>query len=416
MKKVFRLIEENVNKNDLYEEILKENINKYTIDFCSCLIQYIKTKIFDEYLKKSFEILEDNNIITTLLENKRNNFKYIDKNLIIEIIKQYLDTISIKNEREPKFKFNYIIPGFYNFYYQISDYIHKNIKVFYINNEKKLRESSIKKNEFDEKDQELFSIVFVKFSTVDKFVNDFIDRIQEDIIIKDYITYYLQKYKIEDFLNNIDDFYYKTIEILLKLKFNEETNIIKENKNNISKIVCAKILWIESNIEQILSIIKILEYSNTIFKDKKDKLIQNIEKLIFKDDKEKDFMSEIKLSINIKEINKCYCILLKSIIFFIISDEIELKEKNMEQFCKILKEINSILQNLNNNLNLDLKEIYIIDELIQIIEIFLKNKNINIKLVIEIKNILRENNLIIQNYINKDIDNSLIEKIIRKKR
>ena len=113
-----------------------------------------------------------------------------------------------------------------------------------------------------------------------------------------------------------------------------------------------------------------------------------------------------------KEKNKCYCILLKSIIFFIISDEIELKEKNMEQFCKILKEINSILQNLNNNLNLDLKEIYIIDELIQIIEIFLKNKNINIKLVIEIKNILRENNLIIQNYINKDIDNSLIEKII----
>ena len=199
---------------------------------------------------------------------------------------------------------------------------------------------------------------------------------------------------------------------MLKLKFNEETNIIKENKNNISKIVCAKILWIESNIEQIVSIIKILEYSSTIFKDKKDKLIQNIEKLIFKDDKEKDFMSEIKLSINIKEINKCYCILLKSIIFFIISDEIELKEKNMEQFCKILKEINSILQNLNNNLNLDLKEIYIIDELIQIIEIFSKNKNINIKVVIEIKNILRENNLIIQNYINKDIDNSLIEKII----
>ena len=144
---------------------------------------------------------------------------------------------------------------------------------------------------------------------------------------------------------------------MLKLKFNEETNIIKESKNNISKIVCAKILWIESNIEQIVSIIKILEYSSTIFKDKKDKLIQNIEKLIFKDDKEKDFINEIKLSINVKEKNKCYCILLKSIIFFIISDEIELKEKNMEQFCKILKEINSILQNLNNNLNLDLKEI-----------------------------------------------------------
>ena len=44
MEKVFRLIEED--EEDLDEKILKENnINKYTIDFCSCLIQYIKTKI-----------------------------------------------------------------------------------------------------------------------------------------------------------------------------------------------------------------------------------------------------------------------------------------------------------------------------------------------------------------------------------
>ena len=62
--------------------------------------------------------------------------KYLLK---IQLKKQYLDEITIeKNEiYKPKFLYNYNIPGFYNFYINISDYINKNITPNYFSNEKK---------------------------------------------------------------------------------------------------------------------------------------------------------------------------------------------------------------------------------------------------------------------------------------
>ena len=51
------------------------------------------------------------------------------------------------------------------------------------------------------------------------------------------------------------------------------------------------------------------------------------------------------------------------------------------------------MQNLNDELYIFFNEIYIIDELIKIIEIFIKKKNI--EKIIEIKNLLRGNSLII---------------------
>ena len=40
----------------------------------------------------------------------------------------------------PKFLSNYKIPGFYDFYKNLSDYLNNNITIEYFNNEKKLRE------------------------------------------------------------------------------------------------------------------------------------------------------------------------------------------------------------------------------------------------------------------------------------
>ena len=58
-----------------------------------------------------------------------------------------------------------------------------------------------------------------------------------------------------------------------------------------------------------------------------------------------------------------------------------------------MKEINKILQNLNNDLFIYLNEMYIVDELIKVIELF----NNNIKKINEIKSYLIENSQIIQN-------------------
>jgi len=50
-----------------------------------------------------------------------------------------------------------------------------------------------------------------------KFNFCFINRIDENIIFQDYITYYLQKYYIKDGIYKNNDIYHKLLNLLLKL-------------------------------------------------------------------------------------------------------------------------------------------------------------------------------------------------------
>ena len=45
-------------------------------------LYYIKDNIYNKYLFQVFEILEDNNVLSTLLEIKRNNYKSIERDLV----------------------------------------------------------------------------------------------------------------------------------------------------------------------------------------------------------------------------------------------------------------------------------------------------------------------------------------------
>ena len=71
-----------------------------------------------------------------------------------------------------------------------------------------------------------------------------------------------------------------------------------------------------------------------------------------------------------KEVNECFYILLASICYSITSEEIKLidiyenKKENeiqieINDYCQKLKEINKILQNLNDDLYIYLNEMYI---------------------------------------------------------
>ena len=69
-----------------------------------------------------------------------------------------------------------------------------------------------------------------------KFIFNIINKIPQDLLLKDYITFYVQKYKenhnFYDDINCKDDIYYKLLDLLLKLRFNDENQIIT-NDNKI---------------------------------------------------------------------------------------------------------------------------------------------------------------------------------------
>ena len=74
------------NCQSLIDKIFMNNyIGKNSIDIISCLLDYIKDQIFSKYLRHILRVLEDNNILTTLLEIKINNNINLKESTIEEL-------------------------------------------------------------------------------------------------------------------------------------------------------------------------------------------------------------------------------------------------------------------------------------------------------------------------------------------
>ena len=427
-----------INKNnetfqEILEKIYSKFINKFTLDIVSCLIEYIKDEVFNKYLRKIFEMLEDNNILTTLIDIKSRKFKDIK---VKDILEKYLNelTFNENSKFQCKFRYNFNLPGFYNFFVNIQKYINKNITSNYYNNEKILRELQVidldKKNTFGDNEESLLNNVFTEIVNNYKFYYEMLDKYSPlfngDLILKDYITYYLKEYIDKYEIYNKEDIYHKTLELLLNLRFNEE-NIITKSGDKI-KIFLIKIIWLESNIFYIKNIIKLIKNAKKIYQKDED-LYKKIQETIFDKGKIKiKYITNKKRNPEItKEVNQCYYIILACICYIVTSKEIQLIENyddmnkngvkvDIHDYIQILKEINNILQSINDELRVFLNEMYIIDELIKVYDLF--KKNINIERINNIKNQMRENALIIQKYSDDDskLGNELIDnfKIIYK--
>ena len=352
--------------------------------------------------------MEHNNFLTTLIEISNDKNSKLDKNeksdkndrsnkiILKELKSKFLKEIKVNNDvkYEPKFLFNYKIPGFYNFYKDLSDYLNNNITVEFFNNEKKLRDYSGNKPEnaknlFHEKEKELLNKVSEKISQ-DKLYFDLINKITPDLILKDYITFYLEKT-----IGTYSKCFWKLIDLLLSLRFSEENEIIKDNKYNQINIIILKIIWIESNSNYIESILKAFKISKDIMNNKDGiELNQIIYDLIY-DSPIKYIIDKERNPEFTREVNECFYILLAGLCLS-ITENIKLMEVTIKDYSDRLKEINNILQILNHDLNIYLNELCIIDELINIIEYELDKGINNIKNIEIIRNYLVDNSKIIQ--------------------
>ena len=107
--------------------MFKENyVNKDKIDIISCILDYIKEKIFEKYLNIIFVVLEDNNFLTTLLEINKSTYKLDindkdvrpnNSNIIKDLENKFLKEINVDNDKnyKHKFLFNYKIPWILQF-------------------------------------------------------------------------------------------------------------------------------------------------------------------------------------------------------------------------------------------------------------------------------------------------------------
>ena len=425
--KLFKFLEskEEINCKDIMEKICKDNmINNYQVDLVSFLIEYIKKDIFDKYLEIIFKNLEDNNILTTLLTIKKEHYIYLNKNQVKLIIKKYLKGINLDKYYlyKSKFLFYYNIPGFYNFYEDINNYINNAITLYYLRNENMLRRliciDNEKINKFHETEENLMNNVYDEVYNNHKFIFNNINLIPHGLIIDDYIIYYLKKYKSENELYNNECIYHKLIKLLIKLRYKKE-NKIMQSDNAINNLII-KIIWMESNKEFIIKILKIFENGKIIFDNNENEFYIKIKEQILSKKNSKNNNNEKRNIDFTNEVNECFYLILESICCCITIDEIKINEFNnnrkndiqieINHYYNALKNINNILKNLCEDLNIFYNELYIIDELIKIIELFKNSKNFEI--INKIKHFLRENINIIQKYSNINDNFSLSEELI----
>ena len=409
IKKIDTFInEEKENQINIIKSIYeKKMINKSSIDLISVIIDYIKNEVISKYISKILENLEDNNILTTLLVINGKE-ELLSNDIITEIMEKYLNNIKIEEDKEfkPKFILNYIVPGFYNFYESISKFISSNVSTDFMRNEKKLRmflkgEKDEAKKIYHQKEEIYLSLTYNEVQNYE-FISEFIYKIPSDLILNDYITFFLIKYNSDDQdLKNMLNYYgisyndckHKLICLLLDLRFNERKEIFINNKNDQMKLLLMKINWLEANYSYIIRIVKIFNLLKNIFKE--NELFEKIEEVIKKENLR--YITNEKKNPDITtEVNECYYLLLAAICYSIIPPNINFNNIEIYYYFDILKGVLKNIQYLNDDLYTFLNEIYIIDELVHIYDVLEFNNKLNEDVLNELSINLKRNNVILQ--------------------
>ncbi len=215
--------------------------------------------------------------------------------------------------------------------------------------------------DFHEKEEDILEKIIETIEN-NKIYKDLINKITLDLILQDYITFYLERY-----LGIYSKPFYLIISLLLDLRFSDERDIIKKYIKNPLNIVIIKIIWIESNTNYIEGILRAFELGKLIINDIEGSAFYQ---MIF--DSINDSANPIKYIANkeraehMREVNECFYLFLAGLCLCVTTYDID-KIESIGSYSGILKEINKIVKNIDNDLYTYLNEIYIIDELIEII-------------------------------------------------
>ena len=355
----------------------------------------------------------------------------------------------------------YKIPGLYNLYQEIYSYLRDNIKNDFYENEKKFRFSlpktkedlkKLKKN-FHENEQIYLDKSYDYLKANDLFI--MIKQEQEsndeeifkkflELLFKDYLTFYLfrknnNKENNGDYLHfednikvnyNPDDIEHKLILKLIDIRFKidkekeEDIEIIKNNKNDYLKILLIKIIWIESNYDYIINLLKIYDILSFFFPEtKNDNLYNNVIEFIDKG-KVRYIAQEKRNPEHTTELNECFYIILASLCQCITNED-SLKNLVSDKIYNYIEKNEialSIITKISDDLLLSLNEKNIIEEYLLIIEVANRDeikdiefsKNVLMKLK-QLSNIIQTKD---DNYIEELISsfNSVLSFIIFYKR
>ena len=387
---------------DIIEKIYKDKyINKNSVDIVSIIKEYISEIIFENILMNILSVLEDNNILTTLLISSIKKEKMLSEKVIKEIKANQLKDLKFDDYKKyyPKFNLYFTIPGFYLFYEKISDFISEKIVGDYRQNENKIRyffkgdvNEIIKM--FHKKEKALLNLLYEEIKNYGwKFDLIQQEKISLNLLVSDYIIFYLIKNDCEDEIIN-SDASIKLIHLILKLRFNEKIEIFMENKDEPVKIFLIYISWLEANKNNIFNILNIYTILSRNFKN--EKLFKNIEEII-ESKKIKYITNEDRNPKHTKEVNESFYILLASMCLSILPPKIKIEINNTSYFQNLSLVIKSI-QYLDDQLLLYLNELYILDEMNEIYNVISKNSiaNINNYLFSDVIAIIINSNEILQ--------------------
>ena len=417
-----KIILAQINNNENFIDLIikdKKLINQNSTDFFTVIIEQIKA-IFKEKIRIFLTKTENNNFFTTIfILNVNNNLETKDSSLnhpdvqsndysinisdidilnnkiINKIRKEFLNIIKkdkskIARDVNINIKINYKIPGFYNIYKEIKEFIEKEkLDVYYRQDENEIRRCRFELRSrtvgklkddmitFNQKlyieltSNNLFNKVFnTNISVEDKNYIDFCE-----LFLNDYITFYLGK--LYNDVNNdfiINDIPHKIILLLLDIKFSE----LKDDENYKLPLqnIIAKILWLEANsknIKNILDLLTVISINIAYYGKEKNFLFKKILFYNSKNDIEYKPKEE-----ELSEVNVPYYKLI--IIFFkCMIDKESIKNLASENdsyfnsyfsYFKDLERCLKDFQNLDQLLKLDIKELSVLNEFINIYKVF----------------------------------------------